>query len=128
MKITSITILFFLFSVFEIIRTFMRIKRETLSIRSALVWLAMWGGIGFFSIFPGLLDSVMHLAQMKSRIFFIIIISLFIIFTLLFSFVHRLDKMERSIAKLVQENAMLGYKLKRISEKPEEEKCNTEEL
>ncbi len=124
MKITTITIIFALVAVAEIVRTVIRVKREAIGIRSALVWLLMWAGIGFFSLFPGLLNAAMHLAQMENRMFFIMVVSLFILFAIIFNLNSRLDKIQRNVSKLVQEIAILNYKVEDLSGKGNPEKTD----
>jgi hypothetical protein len=106
----------------EICRTIWRVKRETIGIRSATVWLIMWGGIGFFSLFPGLLNAAMRVAQMENRMFFILILSIFILFALSFGLSSRLEKMQRDLAKVIQELAMLNYKLENRNKDENREK------
>lgn len=116
MKITSITLFFTLFSVVAIIFTFKSLKKDTIGIRSALIWFLLWTGIGFFSLFPFLLDSIMHLTQMKNRMFFILISAVFILFAILFNLSSKLDKMQRDSARLVQEIAILQNRIERKDE------------
>jgi len=111
MKITSITLLFTLFSVVAIIYTLISLKRDTIGIRSALIWLLLWTGIGFFSLFPSLIDTIMRLAQMEVRMFFILTMAVFILFALIFNMGSKMEKMQRTSARLIQEIAILKNKL-----------------
>jgi hypothetical protein len=122
MKITTVTLLFVLFSIFEICRTVWSVKKETIGIRSAAIWLIMWASIGFFSLFPGLLNAAMRAAQMESRMFFITIISIFVLFALNFGLSSRLEKLQRDIAKAMQEIAMLNYKIDSEKQRKPKEK------
>jgi len=53
----------------------------------------------------------MRLAQMKSRMFFILVAAVFILFALVFNLTSKLDRMERNIAKIIQELAILDHRL-----------------
>jgi hypothetical protein len=113
MKLTIITAFFAVFSASMIIYIFSRIKRETIGFRSALVWLSLWLGIGFFSIFPGLLDWATRVAQMELRIFFVLLVAVFILFAIVFNLSSRLDRMQRNLERVVQELAMTNYRQNR---------------
>ena len=114
MKITTITLVFSAVSLFMIIYSFSRFKRETLGIRATLLWVFLWFGIGFFSLFPSILDWAMALAQMEVRLFFISIVGMFILFALIFNMASRLDKLERFLGKTIQELSLLNQKLKNL--------------
>ena len=111
MKITSTTLLFTLFSVAAITYTFNSLKKDTIGIRSALIWILLCTGIGFFSLCPSLLNSIMRLAQMENRMFFILTSAVFILFALLFNMGSKMEKMQRTSARLVQEIAILQHRL-----------------
>lgn len=113
MKFTSITLIFTAISAIAIYVTYEGLKRETIGIRSGLVWFALWFGIGFFSLFPGLLNTLMHLAQMQNRMFFILLTAVFILFSLVFNMNYRMEKMQRTISRLAQELAITNYKLEK---------------
>ena len=111
MKITTLTILFFVVSCFAVWRILLNLKRESIGIRSALIWIIVWLSIGVFGIFPNLLNYAMRAAQMESRIFFILVIAVFILFALVFNLVSRIDTMQRNLSKLVQEISFINAKL-----------------
>lgn len=100
-----------------------KIKNETIGFRSALIWILLWLGIGFFSLFPGLLNWFTQLAQMEVRIFFILVIAVFILFALVFSLHTKIDRMQRNLEKLAQEIALINYK---ITKKEKHEKIDFE--
>lgn len=122
MKITTLTVLFFIVSCLALWRTVVNLKREAIGIRSALIWIVLWLSIGVFAIFPDLLNSAMRLAQMESRIFFILVLAVFILFALVFNLVSRIDTMQRNMSKLVQEIALINSKIEETSKKDKEEK------
>ena len=111
MKLTPITILFVLFCVLFIALTVSRFRRDTIGIRAALLWVTLWFFIGLFSLFPSILDWIVRFAQMEVRIFFVLVVAVFMLFALVFNISSRLDKTERNIGKLVQELALLNQSL-----------------
>ena len=108
--LTTITILFVAIAVFELCRTLYRLKKDSIGIRSALVWTIMWLAILVFSIFPSLLDNLMYVAQMQNRIFFLLIVAVFILYAIVFNLSTRLDEMRRDLSKTVQRLGLLDYK------------------
>ncbi|MFP4041083.1 MAG: DUF2304 domain-containing protein, partial [Desulfosudaceae bacterium] len=76
-----------------------------------MIWIAIWGSICVFGIFPDVLNVAMGLVQMQNRMFFILIIAVFILFALVFNQATQLDNMDRNIRRLVREVALLNYKL-----------------
>ena len=111
MKLTTTTIIFACISITAILYTVRMVKRERIGIRSGLLWFLLWLAIGFFSLFPEMLKYVMHLAQMENRMFFIPLMAAFILFILVFNISSRMDNMQRTISKLVQEIALLKYQI-----------------
>lgn len=110
MKITSITLFFAVFSLCMIVNIALRVKQERTGIRSALIWFFLWGFIGFFSLFPELLDWATKFAQMESRIIFVLLFAVFVLFAFMFSVTTRLDRMQRNIEKLTQEIALTNFR------------------
>ena len=108
MKITSITIFFALVACLSIWRILSNIKGERIGIRSGMVWVGLWLCIGFFALFPDLLDKLMVIAQMENRMFFLLVVAVFILFALLFNVVSRIDRMQRNISKIVREIAIIN--------------------
>ena len=111
MKLTPITLLFVLFCLLFIVLTVSRFRRDTIGIRAALLWVTLWFFIGLFSLFPSILDWIVRFAQMEVRIFFVLVVAVFMLFALVFNISSRLDKTERNIGKLVQELALLNQSL-----------------
>lgn len=111
MKLTTTTILFFTFSGLQIARTLRQVKHEKIGIRSGIIWIILWASIGVGSLFPSIMDIFMRLAMMENRMFFILIIAVFILYATVFNLVSKIEKAERNVAKLVQEIALLRYQL-----------------
>lgn len=114
MKITHMTLFLAFFSVSMIVFILSRIKRETMGLRSSLIWILLWFSVGFFSLFPKLLNWMTRLAQMELRIFFVLLIAVFVLFALVFNLSTKLDQMQRNWEKLVQELALTNYKIDKI--------------
>jgi hypothetical protein len=105
-KLTTISILIALVALFEIGRTVSRVKRDRIGIRSALLWACMWSGIGYFAMFPSHLDRGLELAQMENRMFFITVLALLVLFTLVFSQASQIERLKQDVAHMVQELAL----------------------
>jgi len=110
MKITSVTLFFAVFSICMIVNIALRVKQERTGIRSALSWFFLWVFIGFFSLFPDLLNWAARIAQMESRIIFVLLLAVFVLFAFMFSVSTRLDRMQRNIETLVQEIALINFR------------------
>jgi len=113
MKTTLLSIIFSLVSLSAIVLVLYRIKNERIGIKSAVVWIIMWIGIGFFSLFPQLLNSAIRLVNMESRMFFILTISVFVLFSIVFNLSYRLDNLQRDISKIIQELAITNYQIEK---------------
>jgi hypothetical protein len=61
----------------------------------------------------------MRLAQMQNRVFFVLIIAVFVLFAVVFDMATNQDKMHRTIAKLVQEIALINQRIETRDEKKE---------
>ncbi|MBW1672242.1 MAG: DUF2304 domain-containing protein [Deltaproteobacteria bacterium] len=120
MKITTLSVLFLIVSCLALWRTVVNLKRETIGIRSALIWTILWLSIGVFSIFPNLLNKTMRMAQMETRIIFILVIAVFILLALIFNLVSRMETMQRNLSKLVQEIALINSKIEENSNEDKE--------
>lgn len=121
MKITTASILFALVALVQVVRIVLQVRKDRLGIRSGLIWVLMWGGVGIGSLFPSIMDLLMRFAMMENRMFFILIIAVFVLFALVFDLVSRIEKSERNIAKLVQEIALLRFRLEEAHKDGEEE-------
>jgi hypothetical protein len=126
MKITTITVIFFLTSMFAIWLSIRKFRKETMSIRSAVVWISMWTAIGVCSIFPSILDFFMSLGQMGNRMFFILLMAVFFLLLLIFDLSSKLEKVQRDSTLLVQELTILRYKLDNALEKDKKEEDGKE--
>ena len=122
MKLTTITIVIVIIALFGIVRILMRLSKDKIKIRAALVWLVIWSGVGFFSLFPTLLNGAMNLLQMENRLFFITLVGLLILFALVFGLTSELERTNWRVAKLVRENALLKHA---VSKQKDESNSNS---
>jgi len=111
MKLTTATIIIALSAAFGIGFILRALHRDAIGIRAALTWIGLWIIIGLFSLMPAALDPFMHLAQMQSRTFFIVLSALLVLFALVFSIHSRLDRLERDRARILQELSLLVHRL-----------------
>ncbi len=111
MKITVIALLFLVIALVAIYRTIKNLKDETIGYRSGFIWITIWSGACFFGIFPDSINIAMELVKMNNRMFFVIIVAVFILFAIVFNQVSLIDNMNRNIRKLVREIAILRFKL-----------------
>jgi|APSaa5957512535_1039671.scaffolds.fasta_scaffold103350_1 hypothetical protein len=107
MKITVMTIIISGLSSIEIYRIVNKCKHSRIGIRSASMWIIMWGAIGVCSVCPSLLNYFVDISQMGNREFFILLISVLLLFALMFNISSRQEKNQRDIAKIVQELGIL---------------------
>ncbi len=111
MKITPLSIFFTFFAVFMIFVILSGIKKETIGLRSALMWVCLMLGIGFFSLFPECLDGVIRFFRMKERMIFILLTAVFVLLALIFNLNAKHERLQRDLAKTIQELALIKYRL-----------------
>jgi len=114
MKITALSILFCSVAILSVSRIIVNIKRESIGIRSAILWLILWTGVGFFALFPDVLDTAVAIAQMENRMLFILLLSLFVLFAIVSDLASRLDKIQRDLATLVREISLTNYRIENL--------------
>ncbi|HDQ41911.1 MAG TPA: DUF2304 domain-containing protein [Desulfonatronum sp.] len=110
MKITLVTVAFFLLSMAAIWHTVQQLRRDQVGIRYAVMWISMWLVIGVTSLFPDLLNILAQAAGMH-RIFFIIIITLFLLIALIFNLMSRINTLEVRQARLVRALSLLQHRI-----------------
>ena len=114
MKLTLMTLAILAVALFEIFRTIRRLQRDRMGIRSAVIWLSMWTGIGLFSLFPDLLNTVMRLGQMENRIDFLVLVAVVVLFTLVYGLTARIEQLQRDVSRAMQELALTNYRYKQL--------------
>ncbi len=99
---------FALFAILKAIRTF---RQDKLSTRLLVMWITIWTGISFFAVFPGLLDRAMQMVNMGNRTFFLSTGAILILFVIVFYLSSHISRLNHKISVLVQEIAILNYRL-----------------
>jgi len=108
-------------------------RKDKLTIRVFLMWMGLWFAMGFFALFPAVLDYLMRLVAMGDRLVFLFVASIIIVYIVVFYISSRISETDRKVSKLVQEIAILNYKMEEertkehvSRESKEEGKQNTE--
>lgn len=113
MKITPVSLFLAVFAVFMIIVILSGIKRETINLRSALLWIGLMIGIGFFSLFPDALNGILRFTRMKDRMMFMMLSFVFVLLAFIFNLSAKYDRMQRNWAKIVQELALITSRMEK---------------
>jgi len=106
MKLTTMTVLLVALCAAALVTVFLLTRDERLGIRAAGFWCLLWVALGFFSLFPGTLDTLMHVAQMQDRPFFLSMCGILVLLALVFNLNTALDTTRRQFGQLVQELAL----------------------
>jgi len=109
-----------IFAIGAILVTVRIYRKNRFSTRLFFMWLFIWLIVGFLALFPSVLDKLMALANMGNRMFFITSAAILFLFILIFYLSANVSKMNRRISKLVQNIAILDYKLEKIQKKKDE--------
>ena len=80
------------------------------------MWLFIWFVIGFFALFPFLLDRLMRFANMGNRLFFLTTGAILLLYIIIFYITSNMAKMNKKISDLVQEIAILNYGIRKKTE------------
>ena len=99
-----------LLAIFLTIRIF---RKNRLSTRFFLIWLFIWFSIGFFALFPSVLDKLMKLANMGNRLFFLTSGAILILYIMIFYLTSTLSRMNRKISRLTIEIALINFNLEK---------------
>lgn len=110
-KLTTFSILIALASAFALWRTYIGLKRDRIGIRVAVAWVVIWTAMGFFVLFPHLLEAAMRIAQMENRLFFIALVGLLILFGFVSIHSSQLERTRRVLSRSVQEAALVESRL-----------------
>lgn len=104
-------IILFLIGMGATIQTLRLFATNRSSIRSTVVWLGIWMSIAIFGLFPQLLDYLRELTMMGNRMFFLFVVAITVLYAMSFAQTNRYEAMERRLARLTQELALLRYEL-----------------
>jgi len=111
--------LILILSLFAILRTIKLFRRDVLTIRLLLLWISIWISIGFFALFPSLLDFLRQYINMGDRPFFITTGAIIVLFVFIFYISSTVSSAKKQIVKLTREIAVLNYKTKALLENAE---------
>ena len=114
MSIKLVSFALTIVSLLLVMLTIRQYQRHKLSTRIFLMWLGIWLGIGIFALFPSLLDQIVFFLNMTIRLNFFLILGIFALFMIVFYLSSNITSLSRRVSKLVQENAILEYKLKKL--------------
>lgn len=103
------------FAIIIMAKTVEMFRKDKLSTRLFILWLLTWFAVGFFALFPSMLDKIMKFLNMGDRPFFITIAAILVLYMMIFYITSNIARANRRISKLVQETAILEYKLKNLS-------------
>jgi hypothetical protein len=106
MRITAIRVLVFVASCLSIWFAVRKLRKDALGIRSTGIWIGLFSAIAIASVFPELFNYLEPLTGMKNRMFLVLLVGILILYAMLFNITSRIEKIERSIRKLVQERAI----------------------
>ena len=73
---------------------------------AAFTWFLLWTGIGVFSLFPSLLDRIIALLQMESRIIFVLLVAVFVLLLWIFKLNLQLYQIQTNWQNVVREKAV----------------------
>lgn len=109
--IRAIFIVILLCGIIVVSRSWYLFKNERTTIKNTLFWTLLWIIIGIGILIPKSLDFAMKILKMENRLFFISLIGLLVLLIVVYNLSISQKKSERTISKLIQEIAILSYKL-----------------
>jgi len=116
MKITPITIFFFLCSMAAVFNIITRFRRNLTGLRSAVTWIIVWLLISLGAIFPWMVDGISRIGMMKDRMLFILVVANFVLFALLFNLTFRVERLQRNLTRTIQDLALANIQIDSSSE------------
>lgn len=118
MKLISVIIM--AISAFELYRSWKLALKGRLSPLFAVLWGVVWIAVALFILFPALTDTLMSFAGMTSRIAFIFMVGLLILYVITYQMFIESKRNTISIARLTQRLALMEYQFRaREKEKAE---------
>lgn len=112
-RISGLVICFFALA--AVIYTIKKFKQDRLSLPLMFFWSGAWFAIGFFALFPNLLDYLMRFVNMGNRMFFLNVTAILILFAIIFYLTTVISRMNRKLVNMVREIALLRFKLEQGS-------------
>lgn len=109
--IKAIFIVLLLCGIIVVSRTWYLFKNERTTMKNAIFWTLLWIIIIIGIFVPKSLDFAMKILKMENRLFFISLMGLLVLLIIVFNLSTSQKKTERTVSKLIQEIAILDYKL-----------------
>jgi len=108
-----------LFLVNGAIKFFRREERQTFF--KLLSYLAIWGSLMAFGLFPGLSRNISQLLGFGENLNTLIFFGFVVVFSALFKLVNSVERLERNVSEIVRREAL--EKLERIQERQNGHGC-----
>lgn len=93
------------------------LKKNRLALRYSLLWMLSCLVMLILALFPGLLDDFAHLIGVYSSVNALFAVLICCGLMLMISFTVIVSKEKREIVKLVQENALMEQRIRKLEEK-----------
>ena len=102
-----IQIIGIIISIFAISRVLLQVRRNTMTIESALFWIFIWLAVILAVVFPSTLSHLANLTGVGRGVDVIIYLSIIALFYMVYRSYVKMENMEREITKLVREIAIM---------------------
>lgn len=88
-------------------------KKRKLNIRGLILWATISIGLAIISLSPRILEFVLKMVSigLEAKGLFVLAISIFILFLIIYFLFISQKRIEKTVSKLIQEIAILSYKL-----------------
>ncbi|MFH1399425.1 MAG: DUF2304 family protein [Candidatus Woesearchaeota archaeon] len=100
MEFIHITVI--IFSVFALSRAFLRWREAKITLGELLFWVMIWVGGITVAFFPGLITFLSNRAGFGRGMDFVLVLSVVVLFYLLFRIYVKLEEIEQRITKVVR--------------------------
>ena len=90
-----------------------RLRRRDVSLRASLLWLVVWLGVIVTALFPVWVDVIIALTGWGVRVNVILVLAVVALIASMTQLHARLERIERNVARNVQEMALHDYRLGR---------------
>jgi hypothetical protein len=102
-----IQIIVVLISIFAMSRVLLQVRKNTMTVVSALFWTIIWLMVILAVVFPSTLGHLANLTGVGRGVDVIIYLSIIVLFYMIYRSYVRMENMEREITKLVREIAII---------------------
>ncbi len=102
-----IQIIGLIISIFAISRVILQVRKNTMTIESALFWIFIWLAVILSVVFPNTLGHLAKITGVGRGVDVIIYLSIIVLFYMVYRNYIKMENMEREITKLVREIAII---------------------